>query len=535
MVNRNIRSQNRQMAKARSLLAEIESDPYGQVSPSVYETARLVVAAPWLDGHGERLRYLCQARNTDGSWGPPEGYDVVPTLSATEALLSELRNQSRVDPTIEYGRLRDVVYSGLATLVRRIGPGVRMHVPDTIAAELIIPWLVNKINGHLDRMVTEPLTGLDDWAGARLGLPTDMDDTMLQKALAACDASVLPAKTWHSLEVLGERARQAPSVRPIDGVVCGSPAATASWLDAGYLHTSHPSVQFLKSIQARMGGPVPGVAPITVFERAWVVNTFADCGVAAEIPIGLVDHLHTMIGEFGAPAGRGLPPDSDDTAGALCALASVGSPRSVDSLRHYDAGAHFQCFLGEQTPSTSTNAHILDALDAKPRIEHRGLRWYKAAADIVRWLISEQEPEGYWWDKWHASPYYATMCCALALTRQAAPDSAAAVRKAAQWVRATQRVDGSWGRWRGSIEETAYAMRILLGSDEMTSFDSTSCIARGANYLLRADGDTEHPELWHDKCLYAPLAVVEAARIGALHLALGRPGVRELMNFAERP
>ena len=34
--------------------------------------------------------------------------------------------------------------------------------------------------------------------------------------------------------------------------------------------------------------------------------------------------------------------------------------------------------------------------------------------------------------------------------------------RAAEWVLATQRPDGAWGRWEGTAEETAYAVQILV-------------------------------------------------------------------------
>src|SRR5437870_5537559 len=70
------------------LLAEIWADPYGLTSPSVYETARVVSLAPWLTGHAQRVRFLLRSQHLGGSWGAADGYGLVPTLSATEALLA---------------------------------------------------------------------------------------------------------------------------------------------------------------------------------------------------------------------------------------------------------------------------------------------------------------------------------------------------------------------------------------------------------------------------------------------------------------
>ncbi|MFC7583693.1 hypothetical protein ACFQYP_07895 [Nonomuraea antimicrobica] len=76
--------------EAGDLVTSLMLRPWGQVSTSVYETGRLVSLSPWLTGHTERIDYLIRTQRQDGAWGGPDGYGVVPTLSATEGILSEL-------------------------------------------------------------------------------------------------------------------------------------------------------------------------------------------------------------------------------------------------------------------------------------------------------------------------------------------------------------------------------------------------------------------------------------------------------------
>ncbi|MEV6517756.1 prenyltransferase, partial [Micromonospora chalcea] len=78
-------------APARDLVAALTGEPSGQTSPSIYESARLVALAPWLDGHDRRLAWLLGRQRPDGGWGGAGGYALVPTLSAVEALLTVLR------------------------------------------------------------------------------------------------------------------------------------------------------------------------------------------------------------------------------------------------------------------------------------------------------------------------------------------------------------------------------------------------------------------------------------------------------------
>ncbi len=70
---------------ADELVRGLMLQPWGQVSPSVYETGRLVTLAPWLVGHRDRVAYLIGTQRPDGAWGALDGYALVPTLSATEA------------------------------------------------------------------------------------------------------------------------------------------------------------------------------------------------------------------------------------------------------------------------------------------------------------------------------------------------------------------------------------------------------------------------------------------------------------------
>ncbi|MFD2350734.1 prenyltransferase/squalene oxidase repeat-containing protein [Nonomuraea ferruginea] len=63
----------------------------------------------------------------------------------------------------------------------------------------------------------------------------------------------------------------------------------------------------------------------------------------------------------------------------------------------------------------------------------------------MSWLAGLQRPDGSWDDRWHASPYYATLGCALALGEFGGPEHTGAVLRAREWVLASQRDDGSWG------------------------------------------------------------------------------------------
>src|SRR6266496_4481599 len=131
---------------ASSLLKESVSDRFGQVSPSLYESARLVSAAPWLTGHQARIRFLLGRQHPDGHWGGEGAYQVIPTLSATEALLNVLR---RDRPAGHRDRVRAAAERGLRALAAWFSTGAAITLPDTVAVELLVPALVADINDHL--------------------------------------------------------------------------------------------------------------------------------------------------------------------------------------------------------------------------------------------------------------------------------------------------------------------------------------------------------------------------------------------------
>jgi len=504
---------------ARQLIAEVSAQPWGQISPSVYETGRLVTLAPWLVGHSERVEYLLSGQHRDGSWGGSDGYALVPTLSATEALLATIRNldagrRADADQRFGYGALVDAADKGLRALFGWV-QDTTLVLPDTPAIEIIVPALVSSLNQHLARYADTAPKGLDAWRGsAGLPLPAGVTTELLTKIQrGVASGTDVPDKLLHSFEVVGNRVGRAARVRLVPpGTVGASPAATAAWLASRPSpERAGPAGRYLNSVVERLGAAVPSVIPVTIFERAWVLSTLLGAGVPIDPPAELVSGLKASLGPRGTPGGAGLPEDADTTSVVLLTLAQLGVRSTVDCLWAYETDTHFCTWQGERSFSTTVNAHILEAFG-----------YYAVGGSVIaklsRWLASQQLANGSWVDKWHSSPYYATACCALALHRHGV-DASAAVRRAVDWVLATQRPDGSWGRWRGTAEETALAMQVLLPAGTVVDPAAQPAARRGYGYLLRSIDRNDDPPLWHDKDLYRPVAVVRANILAALHLA----------------
>ncbi|MFG1943158.1 prenyltransferase/squalene oxidase repeat-containing protein [Nonomuraea sp. NPDC048826] len=492
--------------RAADLVTGLMATPWGQVSPSVYETGRLVTLAPWLVGHRERIAFLLAEQGADGSWGQPGGYRLVPTLSATEALMSAARDGSpEVLPAAE---------AGLAALRDMLARPAEL--PDTPAIDLIVPALVALIDAH--------------GPGEPLPCPPGLDGARLRRVRRLLESGQRPPqKILHVLEVVA--AQRPDGVLPTPaGTVGASPAATAAWL-GGSVPPDPPDPpdaadsavwarRYLEAVAKRFGGPVPVGLPITVFERGWVLSWLARAGIRVEAPPEMIADLRATIGPEGTPAGAGLPADADTTSVALHALALLGAPCDPAPLLAFDTGTHYCTWQGEDGFSPTTNAHVLDAFGAYVRVRPAAVERYgPVMARVARWLAERQRPDGSWDDRWHASPYYATLGCALALGEFGGPEHAGAVLRAREWVLAAQREDGSWGRWTGTPEETAYAVQTLLLSGPEPDERCKRAAGRGHDYLLQSADLPHFPPLWHDKDLYSPTAIVRAAILAALHVA----------------
>ncbi|UQU67708.1 hypothetical protein COUCH_16150 [Couchioplanes caeruleus] len=472
----------------RRLLA-IRHAPTSDLGPSWYDTAQVLrfrLREPRLlpdDLAYAGLVSLLEAQQPDGGWGPPEmsrGYRTVPTLAAATMLCALGTAQPPEPMRTRAATATRAALTYLAADPHALAPAA---LPDLIAVEFTVPALLESLVRAL---------APDDAAlpGVRVALSLHRDGlrALHRHRAAAASGARLPAAAHYSLEVL-DGLPAAFAARPLaDGSLACSPAATAA-AAAWSGRPSPAAAGYLTAEGRRLGGAWPTVAPVTVFEAAHLAGVADRAGLTlpAAVSAGLGPWLAAQLGEAGCGAGPALAPDSDDTAIVLVALQALGRPADVRLLAPYEHPTHFATFPGERSVSSSTNAHVLEALCGARDAGSRDAFIRRGIAVAGTYLLDVQHPDGHWDDKWHASPYYATASAVAALRRLPDPRSRAAVARAADWVRGTRRSDGAWGRWRGTREETAYAWQI-------------SGAAAGARLPETPGGAA----LWHAKELYEP-------------------------------
>lgn len=335
----------------------------------------------------------------------------------------------------------------------------------------------------------------------------------------------LPIQLFYSLEVLGSALDYVQDVHDVNGVFGGSPAATIAMLTRSPTEQQH-CITFISEMAARLGGALPVATQLDTFERSWLIHNLIRAGVpvSADLARAAAKYFTACLGPRGASFTPGQIPDADNSAVVLCVLSALGYPVDPICLLTYEDETCFRCYDGEHNSSVSTNAHILEAFgNYMVRCRLSVPKYQQAMVKISAYLLSVQRQDGSWLDKWHASPYYATTCSVLALQHYGTSDTTAALNRAIAWVLRTQRNDGSWGLWCGTLEETAYALQMLLLAGQS---EDTVAIAqaarRGERFLTKhlhaPPNNCVHTPLWHGKELYEPRRIVRAAVLSALYL-----------------
>lgn len=505
-----------------SLLETIANDLHpefggGTLAPSAYGTAWMAMVRdprdPQQIAFPKSFHALLELQTMDGSFGGPFPHTIVPTLAA---LLCLKRAPDQNDVTQRAARRAQMYLE--QSLPRW---DVRTH--ESVAFELIVPELLRALEGHGVRFDVAHLDALV---------------TVAQKKLAMLNPERIydhPSSISHSLEAFGNCLdfSRLKVHQHANGSYGGSVAATAAVLIYGPWDPA--AARWLGYLYERgcygKSGFVPDTFPMDLFEMSWIIYHLGHGGfdIVRECPPAtlrrLVDWLERGLTASGAGAGvfTSLAADSDDTSVVIAALNACGRKPSLESLLLFERESHFLSYPGERVASVSANAHVLDALLCPA---YESIPESRARIDkVVDFLCTAQKSEGFWTDKWHASPYYTTECSVLALVRSKSERGHDAIAKAIGWILDTQETaSGGWGALgQCTAEETAYALNALFAAPISIRAELGEpfhqAVERGAMFLqssLATSQASNVPALWIAKELYAPVRVTEAVVLGTL-------------------
>lgn len=479
----------------------------GRMPSIAYDTAwaaRLGDMAP--DLSNAALDWICFHQLPDGAWGADEPFYYHDRVISTLAAMIALENRGR--------RLADkkMVEKGRAALNRIVSGATSGLAADpngeTIGFEMIAPTLV--ADAHRLGLIESQ----DNRILGRMGNIRKIKQTKLRHRI---NRFITPA---FSAEMAGTDIDMLDiaELPEKNGSIAYSPAASAY-----YALTVKPgdegALAYLRKSVNPDGG-MPNVAPFDVFEVAWVLWNLALTNPQIVQDPLVAKHVEFLQNSWQPGKGAGFAAEysvfDGDESGLVCdTLGQYDGSVDINVILSFEAEDHFRCYALEANPSTSTHAHILGAL------RRAGL----TSADppvrkALRFLESCQTPSGYWFDKWHLSPYYVT-CHLIIVCSDFAPEI---IPRAVEWVLSTQKADGSWGLQSSTAEETAYCIQALWAweqSQTSQAVPNISASIKSALAWLQDHAEPPYLPLWIGKGLYCPQNVIQSAILSALALAEG--------------
>jgi squalene-hopene/tetraprenyl-beta-curcumene cyclase len=215
-------------------------------------------------------------------------------------------------------------------------------------------------------------------------------------------------------------------------------------------------------------------------------------------------------------------PDTDDTAQVLLALSKVENPRERYQhqvcKRAIEWEFAMQCRNGGWGSFDKDNTKMIfqyipfadhNAMLDPPTVDITGrmlemLATYgytrddKRVQKAIKFILSEQEPDGSWFGRWGVNYIYGTFLVLRGLDAIGFDHNEPQVQQAAEWIRMVQNPDGGWGETCGSYEDpntrgigtstpsqTAWALLGLLAAGD----DRSDSIAKGVRWLLERQRD----------------------------------------------
>jgi squalene-hopene/tetraprenyl-beta-curcumene cyclase len=211
-------------------------------------------------------------------------------------------------------------------------------------------------------------------------------------------------------------------------------------------------------------------------------------------------------------------PDVDDSGQVLLALNKVDNPRERYQYdvcqRAIDWIFSMQCRNGGWASFDKDNTKMIfqhvpfadhNAMLDPPTVDITGriletlatygfTRKDKRVEKAIKFIYSEQEPDGSWFGRWGVNYIYGTFLVLRGLEAIGVWNHEPQIQQAAEWIRSVQNADGGWGETCGSYDDpdtrgvgpstpsqTAWAILGLLSAGDTRS-DS---VAKGIQWLLK--------------------------------------------------
>ncbi|WP_437790334.1 hypothetical protein [Sorangium sp. So ce693] len=492
---------DRALAGLRALVAELGRGG-GSVSPSVYDTATVLMFDVFPEARESIIRWLLEQQRPDAGWGlssVPRARDL-PTLASIVALQPYRELMPQVRSACEGG------LEFLRNQAAHWGTSLPDDIP--VGLELLMPRLLDRASSLSLGVDWDPYRALIALGERRRAL--------IGKARPAAGSAAS-----HSWEGWG--GGPSPDLIDVSGGVGHSPAATAAWLHAsrhkaGLDGARAAAREYLLrasgATEVGIPGVVPTVWPIHRFEQAWVLYALRVLDLLDHPRLG--DVARPQLLDLGAalrPEGIGMSDaftqDGDITSTVIATLGELVAPRAIETLRRFERGGMFITYANELQPSLTTNAHAIHALASCG----------EKASTPARYLLERQQPDGRWvGDKWHSSWLYTTSQVILALSHEG---HLPAVKRGMEALLRAQRGDGGWGAGGApTAAETAYAVLALRAARRNRELESMARSAwrRGCDWLVSNHdiGAGQEDLRWIGKELYCPARVDRAWVLGAL-------------------
>jgi squalene-hopene/tetraprenyl-beta-curcumene cyclase len=210
-------------------------------------------------------------------------------------------------------------------------------------------------------------------------------------------------------------------------------------------------------------------------------------------------------------------PDTDDTAQVLMALNKVDNPREGYQYNVAQRAIEWlfamQCRKGGWGSFDKDNTKMIfqyipfadhNAMLDPPTVDITGrilemlasygyTRGDKHVEKAIKFILSEQEPDGSWFGRWGVNYIYGTFLALRGLDAISFDHNEPQIQQAAEWIRMVQNADGGWGESCNSYDDpntrgvgvstpsqTAWALMGLLAAGD----DRSDSIAKGVRWLL---------------------------------------------------